>query len=199
MNKLAQLWRIASHPRELRLALSGLGARLAGDDAMGGLSADETAAVCRWASSGGVDAFVEIGTLFGFTARAVKAAAPGVRVVAVDNFCWNPFGLNPGEHEAFARRVLEGSGVELVRADAEDFLAGLSGRLDPARAMVFLDGSHAYEDVRRELALLKSSGAAVLSGHDYGNARFGVTRAVDEALGGVDEQCGMCWLKRAAR
>ena len=129
----------------------------------------------------------------------MKAAAPGVRVVAVDNFCWNPFGLRPDEHEAFARRVLEGSGVELVRADAEDFLAGLAGRLDPARAMVFLDGSHAYEDVRRELALLKSSGAAVLSGHDYGNARFGVTRAVDEALGGVDEQCGMCWLKRAAR
>ena len=50
MNKLAQLWSNASHPRELRLALSGLGARLAGDDAMGGLSADETAAVCRWAS-----------------------------------------------------------------------------------------------------------------------------------------------------
>ena len=45
MNKLAQVWRIASHPRELRLALSGLGARIAGDDAMGGLSADETA---RW-------------------------------------------------------------------------------------------------------------------------------------------------------
>ena len=199
MNKLAQLWRIASHPRGLRLALSGLGARLAGDAAMGGLSADETAAVCRWASSGGVDDFVEIGTLFGFTARAVKAAAPGVRVVAVDNFCWNPFGLNPDEHEAFTRRVLEGSGVELVRADAEEFLAGLAGRLDPARAMVFLDGSHAYEDVRRELALLKSAGAAVLSGHDYGNARFGVTRAVDEALGGVDEQCGMCWLKRVAR
>ena len=193
MNKLAQLW------SELRLALSGLGARLAGDDAMGGLSADETAAVCGWASSGGVDDFVEIGTLFGFTARAVKAAAPGVRVVAVDNFCWNPFGLTPAEHESFTRRVLEGSGVELVRADAEDFLAGLAGRLDPARAMVFLDGSHAYEDVRRELALLKSSGAAVLSGHDYGNARFGVTRAVDEALGGVDEQCGMCWLKRAAQ
>lgn len=51
----------------------------------------------------------------------------------------------------------------------------------------------------RELALLKSSSAAVLSGHDCGNARFGVTRAVDEALGGVDEQCGMRWLKRAAR
>ena len=108
MNKLAQLWRIASHLRELRLALSGLGARLAGDDAMGGLSADETAAVCRWTSSGGVDVFVEIGTLFGFTARAVKAASPGVRVIAVDNFCWNPFGLNPDEHEAFAHRVLEG-------------------------------------------------------------------------------------------
>ena len=197
MNKLAQLWRIASHPRELRLALSGLGARLAGDDAMGGLSADETAAVCRWASSGGVDVFVEIGTLFGFTARAVKAAAPGVRVVAVDNFCWNPFGLTPSQHEAFTRRVLEGSGVELVRADAEEFLSRLSGRLDPSRAMVFLDGSHAYEDARREIGLVKAAGVRVVSGHDFGNPRFGVTRAVAETLGEPDDTCGMCWLKRA--
>ena len=73
--------------------------------------------------------------------------------------------------------------------------------IDPARGEPLQPGFRAgtAEDVRRELALLKSSGAAVLSGHDYGNARFGVTRAVDEALGGVDEQCGMCWLKRAAR
>ena len=59
-------------------------------------------------------------------ARAL-AKRTGAHVVAVDNFCWNPFGLKPDEHEAFARRVLEGSGVELVRADAEEFLSGLAG------------------------------------------------------------------------
>lgn len=197
MNKIAQLWRIATHPHELRLAVSGLGVRLSGDAAMGGLDAAETAAVCDWAKTAGIDVFVEIGTLFGFTARAVKAAAPGVRVIAVDNFCWNPFGLTSSQHEAFTRRVLEGSGVELVRADAEEFLARLSDRLDPRRAMVFLDGSHAYEDVRREIELVKTAGVRVVSGHDFGNPRFGVTRAVAETLGEPDDTRGMCWLKRA--
>ena len=37
MNKLKGLCRIISHPRELRLALSGLAVRLGGDDALGGL------------------------------------------------------------------------------------------------------------------------------------------------------------------
>ena len=197
MNKIAQLWRIATHPRELRLAVSGLGVRLSGDGAMGGLDAAETAAVCGWAKAAGVDAFVEIGTLFGFTARAVKAAAPGVRVIAVDNFCWNPFGLTPSQHEAFARRVLEGSGVELVRADAEDFLGKIAETVDTARAMVFLDGSHACEDVRREIELVKAAGVRAVSGHDFGNPRFGVTRAVVETLGEPDDTRGMCWFKRA--
>ena len=192
MNKLAQLWRIASHPRELRLALSGLGARLAGDAAMGGLTADETAAVCRWASSGGVAVFVEIGTLFGFTARAI-AARTGARVVAVDNFCWNPFGLTPTQHESFTRKVLEGSGVELVRADATEYL---SSRLDaPESTLVFLDGDHSYAGVRGELELLKARGVRVVSGHDFGNESFGVTRAVRDVFGEPDEVVGMCWAK----
>ena len=92
MNKIAQLWRIAMHPRELRLALSGLGTRLGGDGAMGGLTDEETAALVRWTTDSGVSSFVEIGTLFGFTARAVAKGA-SARVVAVDNFCWNPFGF----------------------------------------------------------------------------------------------------------
>ena len=113
MNKVLQLWRIATHPRELRMALSGLGVRLAGDDALGGLTDSETEALVRWTKEPGVDAFVEIGTLFGLTARTVAQLA-GKRVVAVDNFCWNPFGLTPAQHEAFTRKILSGSGVEVL-------------------------------------------------------------------------------------
>ena len=198
MNKVLQLWRIATHPRELRMALSGLGVRLAGDDALGGLTDAETAALVRWTKEPGVDAFVEIGTLFGLTARTV-ARETGKRVVAVDNFCWNPFGLTQAQHEAFTRKILSGSGVELVRGDAEPFLASLSGRMDPSGTLVFLDGSHAYADVKREIELCKAQGAGIVAGHDFGNSRFGVTRAVREVFGEPDEVVGMCWLKRTAR
>ena len=166
MNKIAQMWRIATHPRELRLALSGLGARLAGDEAMGGLTVEETAALVRWASDADVETFVEIGTLFGLTANAV-ARGTRAKVTAVDNFCWNPFGLTSAQHEAFARRILAGSGVELVNADAVDFLGGLSRRFNAAHTLVFpgvavrfFDGCH----------FAASSGASVTTSLNPGSA-----------------------------
>lgn len=198
MNKIAQLWRIATHPHELRLSLSGLGARLAGDEAMGGLTEEETAALVRWASDADVETFVEIGTLFGITANAV-ARGTHAKVIAVDNFCWNPFGLTSAQHEAFTRRIVSGGGVELVNADAVDFLGGLSRRCDAARALVFLDGSHAYADVKREIELCREQGVRIISGHDFGNRRFGVTQAVRDTLGEPDEVCGMCWIRRLGR
>ena len=195
MNKVVQLWRIATHPRELRLALSGLGTRLGGDDAMGGLTEEETLALVRWTKETGAETFVEIGTLFGFTASAL-ARRTRAHVVAVDNFCWNPFGLTAAQHEAFARRIVAGSGVEIVNSDAVAFLESLSRRVDVASTIVFLDGSHAYADVKREIEICKARGVKTIAGHDFGNECFGVTRAVREALGEPDEVCGMCWIRR---
>ena len=197
MSKLGTIWRIATHPAELRMALSGLGVRLSGDDAMGGLTGEETAAIIRWTKEFGAASFVEIGTLFGFTARTV-ARETTAKVTAVDNFCWNPFGMTSRQHEAFTRRILDGSKVELVRADATAFLSSLAGKFDSARTMVFLDGSHAYEDVKREIEICREQGVGVIAGHDFGNPRFGVTRAVRETLGEPDDVAGMCWLKRMA-
>ena len=68
MSRLGRLWKVVTHPRELRLALSGLATRLVGDDAMGGLAPDEAEALARWVRGAAPDVFVEIGTLFGFTA-----------------------------------------------------------------------------------------------------------------------------------
>ena len=162
---------------------------------MGGLTSEETAALVRWTKDAGIETFVEIGTLFGLTARTV-AEETGKNVVAVDNFCWNPFGLTAEQHEAFARRIVAGSGVELVKSDAIDFLGRLSCRIDAARALVFLDGSHAYDDVKREIETCIAQGVKTISGHDFDNARFGVSRAVRETVGEPDEVCGMCWIRR---
>lgn len=197
MSKIAQLWRIATHLRELRLALSGLGMRLGGDEAMGGLTSEETDALVRWTKDAGVGTFVEIGTLFGLTARTVSYET-GKNVIAVDNFCWNPFGLTAAQHEAFARRIVAGSGVDIVNSDAIAFLKSLSSRVDVSRALVFLDGSHAYGDVKREIETCVEQGARFVAGHDFGNERFGVTKAVREVVGEPDEVCGMCWIRRLA-
>ena len=211
MNKAKQLWRVASHPRELRMALSGLGMRLGGDTALGGLTDEETEGVVRWVKASGVKTFVEIGTLFGFTAKAV-AQRTSAHVVAVDVFCWNPFGLPPAKHEAFTRRILapwtETGKVALVKSDSKAFrdqMAAAAGapikQSDNADnqtipRMVFLDADHSYEAVRDEIAWAKSLGVKTICGHDYGNPLFGVTRAVDEAFPQGVETAGMCWKAR---
>lgn len=179
----------------VRNSLSFLASVYGGDgvqDAVGGLTEEEKAGLVRWAE--GASVVVEIGTLFGFTAKRL-AAETSAKVIAVDNFSWNPFGMPAELHEKFTRLILENelkSGrVELVKTDAQEFLKTMKG-VD----VVFLDGDHRYEAVKAELELVKQTDLKVIAGHDYGNRLFGVTQAVEEALGKPDEVAGMCWVKR---
>lgn len=187
--------------RLVRMGVSCLIRRLSGDSTAalaGGLSATETAGLLSWLPNHGI--FVEFGTLFGFTARAVANARPGMKVIAVDDFSWNPFGLTPEQHEDFTRRVLANEiadgRVEIASMPSEDFRTKVSsGELSVPDA-VFFDDLHQYGAVRDELVWAKGVGIPLISGHDYGNPnpRFGVTRAVDEVFGAnAVEVVGMCW------
>jgi len=190
---LKRIWTVLRHWREAKSAFSTLSYLYSGTDdaldAVGGLTDEEMRGLIRWLPERGT--FVEVGTLFGITAKAVKAAHPNLRVIAVDNFSWNPFGLPPRVHESFTRRILAESGVELVNCSSSDWRRGAE-RIDA----VFFDASHAYEDVCEECRWAKAQGIALVTGHDYDNAnpRFGVTRAVDEVFGRENvETAGMCW------
>lgn len=189
LHKLRQLGRVVKWRRQVAQAVSTQLSLLANPDAamLGSLApADEarlTELVRRAAEHEGP--IVEIGTLFGITTRLLAAVArPGQRVITIDNFCWNPFGLPPTVHERFARGVLrtelaEGR-VELWVGDSAAYRAGDHG---PAPALVFLDADHSYAAVRDEIAWARDRGAAIICGHDYGIDQFGVTQAVDEAFG----------------
>lgn len=187
---------LLKHCKESKTALSTLSYLYSGDstalDALGGLTDEEMKAVCAWATEEPGMTVVEVGTLFGLTARELARQVAGGRVIAVDNFSWNPFGLPSNVHEAFTRRILRGSDVELVNASSEDWRKKVDGKID----MVFFDADHRYEAVKEELLWAKEQGIRVISGHDYGNPnpRFGVTRAVDEVFGKDNiEVVGMCW------
>ena len=196
LEKVKLLWK---HRREVRTALGRHIALLEGDGiagALGGLTDAEIAGLVSWLPDSGT--FVEFGTLFGFTAKAVAVAKPGLKVVAVDNFSWNPFGLPPALHESFTRRILEreiAEGcVEIVKATSEDFRR----RCETPPDAVFFDALHQYEPVRDEIAWAKVIGVKCICGHDYRNPCpvFGVTRAVDEAFPDGVDVCGMCWKGR---
>ena len=189
LHKLRQLGRAVTWRKQVAQAVSTQLAILEDPEAFvfGGLTADDEARlvylVRRAAAHDGP--IVEFGTLFGITTRLIAATArPGQAVITVDDFSWNPFGLPPAAHERFARGVLrseltEGR-VELRVATSADFRRADSG---PVPALVFLDADHSYEAVRDEIAWARARGVPIICGHDYGVARFGVTRAVDEAFG----------------
>lgn len=196
IRKLLLLWK---YRNEARMALSNLLRILEKDtnaEVVGGLTDDETAGLISWLPDEGV--FVEFGTLFGLTAKAVAAAKPRLRVVAVDNFSWNPFGLPPDMHEAFTRRILtreisEGR-VDVIRSTSE----GYRERSKIAPTAVFFDALHQYEPVKAEIEWAKRIGVQCICGHDYHNPSpvFGVTRAVDESFPCGVDVCGMCWRGR---
>jgi hypothetical protein len=200
-HKCRQFFRAIRWHREVRQAVSTQLELLATPSlfAMGGLTDDEEQALCAIASEAGKlpGPIVEFGTLFGLTTRLLATCAgPEQRVVTLDNFSWNPFGLPPALHEAFARKVLRtelASGrVGLTVAASADFRRGYAG---PAPAMVFLDADHSYAAVRDEIAWANGLGVPFIAGHDYGNARFGVTRAVDEAFPEGVAVTGSLWCR----
>lgn len=193
---IKRLITLVKHWREAKTAFSTL-SYLYSDgntslDALGGLTEEEVGAVCKWATEEMGMTVVEVGTLFGLTARELSRQIVGGRVIAVDNFSWNPFGLPSNVHEAFTRRILRGTKVELVNYSSEDWRKQVEGRID----MIFFDASHRYEDVKAECEWAKAAGIKMICGHDYGNPnpRFGVTRAVNEVFGAENvEVVGMCW------
>ena len=189
LHKLRQLGRAVKWRRQVAQAVSTQLSLLEDPSAvvLGNLTpADEarlTELVQRAAAHDGP--IVEFGTLFGITTRLITAAArPGQRVVTLDNFSWNPFGLPPAVQERFARGVLrtelaEGR-VELQVVGSDAFRRDYRGAVP---ALVFLDADHSYAAVRDEIAWARALGVPIICGHDYGVARFGVSRAVDEAFG----------------
>lgn len=202
---LKKLWLLMNHRHEVRMALSSVlrYAHCTECDAyaevLGGLTDEEIAGLVTWLPDNGT--FVEFGTLFGLTAKAVAAAKPNLKIVAVDNFSWNPFGLPPAVHEAFTRRILANeivSGqVQILKTDSKAFREQVgSARSLGAIDAIFLDALHQYEPVKEEIAWAKKIGVKIIAGHDYNNPSpvFGVTRAVDEAFGRERiEVVGMCW------
>jgi hypothetical protein len=137
---------------------------------------------------------IEIGTLFGFTtSRMAVWKSPAKKIVTVDCYLWNPWGVNPETHQALTRQFLhflvETGQVEIVCMDKNEFYATYQG--EPP-ALVFLDADHTYEPTRQDIQWARRVGARIIAGHDYGEGFPGVKRAVDEA-GGPAGQWATVW------
>lgn len=203
MSRIQKIIKLLKHQRELRAVLSTqlLVIEEGENFALGGLTHVEEMEIIKLVQkakqfSGPI---IEFGTLFGITTKLMASvAAESQRIVTVDNFCWNPFGLTLQLHETFTRKILRvelRSGVvELIVSGSEDFRSNYTGEIP---SMVFFDADHSYAAVKEEIQWAKSLGVPLICGHDYRNARFGVTQAVDEEFPDGVESQGMVWWKQA--
>ncbi|PQO27941.1 hypothetical protein C5Y96_16290 [Blastopirellula marina] len=135
---------------------------------------------------------VEIGTLLGRTTQRLATwITPPQKIVTVDNYSWNGWGISPEQHFALASEILyfpKHLGlVEQVRMDKDEFYRTYSG---PAPSMVFLDAMHTYEETRKDIAWARSLGVPIICGHDHNaNAWPGVVQAANE-FGGAERLQG---------
>jgi hypothetical protein len=141
---------------------------------------------------------IEIGTLFGeTTTRIALWKSPHKKIVTVDNYSWNPWRIGPAAHEALTERVLrylrETGQVEIHSCDKDKFYREYRGEKP---SLVFLDADHGYEATKADIEWARKVGAAIISGHDYGDHCPGVGRAVEEA-GGAACHAGGVWALRS--
>lgn len=138
---------------------------------------------------------VEIGTLLGVTtSRMALWKTARKKIITVDNYSWNAWGLPPHAHRALATQLLcyltQAGHVDQVCADKADFFAKYAG---PPPSLVFLDAWHTYEETKRDIQWAKRAGAQIISGHDYKEEFPGVVQIVNE-LGGPARLRGSLWV-----
>jgi hypothetical protein len=138
---------------------------------------------------------VEIGTLFGATATHMALfKSPEQKIITVDTYTWNPWGLSQQTHYELTGRILfylvQTGQVEQVNQDKNLFYATYRG---PAPSLVFLDAVHTYEETKKDIEWAKSVGAKLIAGHDYSAEFPGVQQIVREH-GGPKELGGTVFL-----
>jgi len=80
--------------------------------------------------------------------------------------------------------LIDANVVNLIKAHSQDVVSKYE---DESLDFCFIDGSHEYEDVKKDIQayLKKVKKGGILAGHDYDSLWDGVVKAVDETLGDV--------------
>lgn len=144
---------------------------------------------------------VEVGLLFGWTTQLLASLKePEKELVAIDNFCWNPFALSPADQQAIAERTLrypiDHCRTRIYAGTTTEFYRTYEG---PPPSMVFIDAGHTYYRVCEDIAWARSQGVPIITGHDYNLDHMGVKTAVDDCFPGGVEVTGSVWMHDAGR
>jgi hypothetical protein len=131
-----------------------------------------------------MDSIVEIGCWKGRSTHALLTGCKGI-VYAVDHFMGSQDTKDPAQMfekgicEEFLKNVGMFQNLKLLKMSSEE----ASKLFEPKSVdMVFLDGSHTYEDVKADLESWIMIPRKLICGHDYWGWE-GVRKAADEKFG----------------
>jgi hypothetical protein len=138
---------------------------------------------------------IEIGALFGFTTQLIATYKPTEKkLIAVENFSWNPFGIPSHDHKTITERVLiyctTHCNTHIYNGSNQQFYEAYNGEKP---SMIFIDADHSYEGVMEDIEWSEKMGIPIICGHDYCELHPGVVQAVDESFGGNISVSGSIW------
>lgn len=146
-----------------------------------------------------MDSIAEIGSWKGRSTDALLRSCDGP-VYAIDHWKGSPDerlrehkeALSSDIYQQFSNNVGHYSNLRVICGDSAEIAASI-----PEVDMVFIDGAHDYESVKRDLLAYLPKARKIICGHDYNWE--GVNRAVTEVLGTGGKEvwigAGSIWLK----
>ena len=138
---------------------------------------------------------IEVGGLFGLTTQLIATYKPqDKRLISIENFSWNPFGLPKQDHKTIMERVLRynimHSNTEIYDGNKKDFYNSFKGETP---AMVFIDADHSYQSVMNDIEWAQQNKIPLICGHDYCELHPSVKAAVNESFGEDIQVKGTIW------
>lgn len=138
---------------------------------------------------------IEIGALFGFTTQLIATYKPKEKkLIAVENFSWNPFYIPRHDHQIITERVLvycmKYCNTHIYDQSNRTFYKNYN---DETPSMTFIDADHSYKGVMEDIEWSENMGIPIICGHDYCKLHPGIIRAVDEVYGDKISVTGSVW------
>jgi glycosyltransferase involved in cell wall biosynthesis len=141
------------------------------------------------------ETIAEIGSWKGRSTNALLEGCKG-EVTAIDHFEGSS-DIKDGTHgakgayEQFKENTKQFKNLKVVKAESGEAAEKLK---DARFEMVFIDGGHTYEEVKRDIDLWQGKATKMICGHDYSDAWPEVKKAVNEKMGNVIS-VGSIWIK----
>ncbi len=137
----------------------------------------------------------EVGSWMGRSTHALASGCPG-DVTAVDTWkgATDPKDGTYGQ-DVFLQFVTNMKEFKNVIVNRNESAEAAKHYDDGEFEMVFIDATHTFDEVKRDIAIWKPKAKKLICGHDYSASWPGVMQAVDEAFGKPDGVVGTIWYK----